>query len=49
MGAVALYKQAFSMGDYSCRYSSGLSPDSLASSDYSHLIANSRCKVMNIL
>ena len=30
--------------DYSCRYSSGLSPDSLASGGYSHQIAFIACK-----
>jgi hypothetical protein len=36
---VALYKQTLSTGDYSCRNSPGLSPDSLTSGGISHQIA----------
>ena len=39
---VALYGQALSMGDYSCRNSSGFTPDSLASGSYCHPIASLR-------
>ena len=41
--SVALYKQTHNE-DYSCRYSPGLSPDSLASNGYSHQISICVCK-----
>lgn len=43
--SVALFEQTFTKGDYSCRYSPGLSPDSLASHDgFRRLITKFGCK-----
>ena len=47
--SVALYKQTLAKGDYSCRYSSGLSPDSLASGSICYRIAISGCKSTHFL
>ena len=42
--ASGVIQAGLSKGDYSCRYSSGLSPDSLTSGGYSHQIAIFDCK-----